>query len=80
MNKDPFFWQDIPNIEWFHTLQQKTTKIMHIVIHNPIGETAIELEVGESVLIDMNILTKANNMVVGTSIRPAFLGRIMKLI
>ena len=53
---------------------------MHIVIHNPIGETAIELEVGESVLIDMNILTKANNMVVGTSIRPAFLGRIMKLI
>ena len=53
---------------------------MHIVIHNPIAETASELEVGESVLIDMNILTKANNMVVGTSIRPAFLGRIMKLI
>ena len=25
---------------------------MHIVIHNPIAETAFELEVGESVLID----------------------------
>ena len=53
---------------------------MHIVIHNPMAETLSEVEVGESVLIDINILTKASNMVIGISIRPAFLGRIMKLI
>ena len=50
---------------------------MHIIIHNPISETLSELEIGESVLIDMNIVTKASNMVIGISILPGFLGQII---
>ena len=62
-----------------YSSKHEMTKMRQKVSHAPIEETEFELVVGELVLIDMKIFTKANIIVTRKPILPGFSGGIVKL-
>ena len=62
-----------------YSTRQKITKIRQKISHNPIEETVFALAVGELVLTDMKMFTKAIVMVPRIPILPGLSGLIVKL-
>ena len=74
LDKKYFKYKMIP-----YSTKHEMTQMRQKVSHAPIEETEFELEVGELVLIDMKIFTKANIIVTRNPILPGFSGGIVKL-
>ena len=74
LDKKYFKYKMIP-----YSSKHEMTKMRQKVSHAPIEETEFELVVGELVLIDMKIFTKANIIVTRNPILPGFSGGIVKL-